>query len=324
LKVARDDRGALVGLLPLMRTERPAIGPARARAVSFLGADPYLTELRAPIVDPGREAEVARVFAADLLDDRGWDWMAWEGLDRDSAFAHEIESAMPLAWGPPETVNVLALAPTWDAFRQGLKRNIKESIRRCYNSLKREGLTARLVVAESAADIDRDLGTFLRLHALRASATSGVGHPDRFQTGQSRRFLRAVCARLAESGVARVFTLWVGDVAVASRVGFQMPECLYLYYSGFEPEWSRYSVATTVVAESLQYAIAAGLPRAHLSMGSDVSKTRWGPEISLRHPAVSVRPRISSRVARGLYAWGRSSAGLERAVGRLLPKRRFD
>jgi CelD/BcsL family acetyltransferase involved in cellulose biosynthesis len=283
-----------------------------------------VTEQRAAIVDPECEAGAARALAAHLLEDDSWDWIRWEGLSRGSTFATTLGDAMQLQWGGAETSNLLRLAPTWERFKSGLKRNIKESLRHCYNSLKRDGLTARLAVAESGAEVDAALGVFLDLHCKRASGREMVTHPNRFEREKTRSFLRTVCARLAERGVARVFTLYVGDVAVASRIGFLLPGCLYLYYSGFDPEWKKYSVMTTTVAEAIKYAIALGVPQVHLSMGADLSKSRWGPEITALHEATCVRPRLSSHVALRLYTWGRGSAGVKRALNGVLPARRFD
>ncbi len=324
VKVVRDEGGEVIGILPLMLTERPGVGPLRAKTLALLGADRNLTEMRGPIIDPAREREVARALAADLLADSSWDWVAWQGLDRESEFARELDRARPLQWGSAETASILPLAPSWDEFRAGLKRNIKESLRKCSNSLKRDGLTARLVVAEERADIDRALDTFLVHHGKRAQDESGPEHPDRFAADKPRNFLRQVCERLSGQGGARVLTLLVNDEPVASRVAFLMPRCLYLYYSGYEPAFRKYSVATTLVAEAIKYAIGLGVPRLHLSMGQDVSKSRWGPETSLLHTAVWASSRSTSRAAFWLYSRGRDSLAHNSAMGHMLPQRRFD
>ncbi len=324
IKVVRDGSGDLLGILPMMLTERPGFGPVRARTLALLGADRNVTEMRSPIVDPARQGEVARALATNLLLDRSWDWVAWQGLDRSSEFAGELDGARALQWGASETASIMPLAPTWEAFRAGLKRNIKESLRHCANSLKRDGLTARLVVAEERADVDRALDTFFVLHGKRAHDESGPEHPDRFAAETPRRFLRQVCERLSGHGGARVLTLFVNDEPVASRVAFVMPRCLYLYYSGYEPAWRKYSVATTLVAEAIKYAIGLGLPRLHLSMGQDVSKSRWGPETSELHNAVWTSPRSSSRAAFWLYSRSRRSFAADSTLGHMLAQRRFD
>lgn len=323
VEVARRPSGELVGIVPFMLTERPSFGPFRARTLAFLGANQYITEQRAPIIDPTYEAEVARAVVARLQRSDAWDWIAWEGLQPASAFATTLQGTMGVRWRRTETANVLGLPPSWDEFKAGLKRNIKESLRHCYNSLKREGLTPRLAVAETPEDVDSALDTFFELHAARAGQAGGVAHPDRFAGPRAKTFLRTVCARLARRRVTRIFTLEIDRVPVASRVAFLMPGSLYLYYSGFDPKWSRYSVMTTTVAEAIKYAIDRRLASVHLSMGQDVSKSRWCPVMPTYHEALSVRPQLRSRTVMSLYLWGRVNGGTG-GLSRLLPKRRFD
>jgi len=322
VEVVRRPDGELVAVVPFMRTDRPGLGPVRLRTLGFLGSDRYLTEQRAPVVDPSCGPEAAAALATHLLADDSWDWVVWEGLDRHDEVSAVLDRAMSLRWGHYQPANVLPLAPSWDQFRGGLKRNIKESLRRCYNSLKRDNLVARLVVADTADAVDAALQTFFDLHAMRAHQADMVVHPDRFAGARAKQFLRLVCARFAERGAARVFTLEVGGAPVASRVGFVVPGCLYLYYSGFDPTWARYSVATTMVAEAIKYAITSGCDRVHLSMGSDASKSRWGPKMPVFHQATWVRPGLGRRTAFDLYQRGRGSAGFLKASSFL--RRRFD
>jgi CelD/BcsL family acetyltransferase involved in cellulose biosynthesis len=325
-KVARSESGRLVGVLPFMATARPGAGLLRPTTLDFPGADPYITEQRAPAVDPACAGDVARAMADDLLADSKWDWIQWHGLTLGTPFVQALEERLPVTWGAAQPGNILRLAPSWEEFRGKLKRNIKEALRHCYNSLKRDGMTARLAVAETPDDVAAALDVFFRLHAMRAASAGGISHPDRFAGVQPKRFLRAICERLAQRRIAKLFTLHVGDTPVASRIGFLLPDCLYLYYSGFEPAWSKYSVMTTTVAEVIKYAITLGIPALHLSMGADVSKGRWGPEMPLFYDAVSVRPRLRSRAALDVYTFFRAAhrGPVAGALSRLLPRRRFD
>jgi CelD/BcsL family acetyltransferase involved in cellulose biosynthesis len=317
VKAVRRESGELVAVVPLMVTERPAVGPARVRTIGFLGADKYVTEQRAPIVDRGCESEVAAALAADLGRDGSWRWIAWEGLQRESELAKGLGQVMELRWASHQAGNILQLEPSWVAFRGKLKRNIKESLRHCYNSLRREGLTAHLDVATTPEQIASALEIFFDLHANRARQANEVSHQDRFANPSARRFLMLACSRFAARNITRVFTLRIGGVPVASRVGFRLSGCLYLYYSGFDPAWRKYSVATTLVAEAIKYAIDCGVPRAHLSMGADSSKSRWGPTMPVFHAAVCVQPDLYSRAALRLYSWGRAQTGLvKRLLGR--------
>jgi CelD/BcsL family acetyltransferase involved in cellulose biosynthesis len=83
-----------------------------------------------------------------------------------------------------------------------------------------------------------------------------------------------------------------------------------MYYSGFDPEWSRFSVMTTTVAEAIKYAIEHGLKTVNLSPGNDVSKTRWGPRELQYTSAYEQRDRLRSRLASRAYVRTHFDAGL--------------
>ena len=243
--------------------------------MQLIGADPNITELRSMVCDPAIEKDCYQAVMQHLASCANqWDWVTWEGLKTDVATDAGVRE--PLACTQEKSTFVLGLPSTWDLFKQGLRRNIKQSLRHCYNSLKQDGLTHRLEVLAEPEVITSALTDFFRLHAARANLAGGVTHTDVFASRQAREFLIEVCGRLANRGAARVFQLWVDDTLVATRLGFVMSDSLYLYYSGWDPEYRRYSVMTTLLAEVIRYAIGQGLPHVNLSTGDDVSKTRWG------------------------------------------------
>ena len=122
-KTVRGERGELLAIVPLMRTERPGVGPALARTMGFLGADKYVTEQRAPIIDRTCQREVAEALAGDLRGRNSWDWITWEGLAREGEFAAALGRDLNLRWHDSQPANILRLAPSWEEFRQGLKHN---------------------------------------------------------------------------------------------------------------------------------------------------------------------------------------------------------
>jgi CelD/BcsL family acetyltransferase involved in cellulose biosynthesis len=142
---------------------------------------------------------------------------------------------------------------------------------------------------------------FASLHAMRAGLTKTVSHPDRFASLASRNFLFEVCERLAAQGVARVFLLKIRGYFVAARIAFVVGRQIYLYYSGFDPQWGKYSVSTTIVAEAIKYAIERGLTAVNLSTGTDVSKTRWGAVQVPFAEATQTRTRLRSRMTYAAY-----------------------
>jgi CelD/BcsL family acetyltransferase involved in cellulose biosynthesis len=306
--VLRSASGACVAVVPLVISRR-RVGPLKIVSVNLLGADPAITEVRAPLVQPGYEALTARAVQDRLTIIGDWDWVHWTGISEDFAAALSVRGKLQRQ--PALSDYVLDLPSSWEEFRGGLKRNIRESLRHCYNSLRRDKHRFELKVIEAPGEVHGALERFLDLHVRRANLRNTVIHPNRFESRVARDFLFEVCERLAQRGVLRIFQLEVDSRTVAMRVAFEVRDSLYLYYSGFDPAWARYSVMTTTVAEAIKYAISKGLKTVNLSPTQDVSKIRWTPRQVDYRAAYELNGRLRSRLARSAYMKARSGEGLQ-------------
>ena len=320
--VIRDRARRAVGIVPFVATDRH-FGPLVVRTLAMLGPDPYISELRGPLVEPGYEEDVVHLLRTRLSADGRWDWILWTGISEP--FARALARGRRIQWASPTPDYELDLPATWEAFRSGLKRNIRESLRHCYNSLKRDGHAFEFEVAHTPVDVSRAVEQFLELHAMRAEMTAGVPHRDRFETPKSKEFLRDVALRLSARGVTRVFLLKIRGQVVAARMGFVVGRSLYLYFSGYDAAWRKYSVMTTTVAEAIRYAIAQNLSRVSLSVGTDVSKTRWGARAVPWAEGIECREALRSHIAHAAYqqasVWREKRAPALTTMLHLLPKR---
>jgi CelD/BcsL family acetyltransferase involved in cellulose biosynthesis len=305
VRAVRTHDGRLVGVAPMMITARPGSGPVAVRCLQFMGTDPNVTELRGPLFMPALEDDCFRALADDATRRRrDWDWAVWSGVPRGSVAATTLERGGAI-WTREIPSYVLPLHRTsdWAAFKSALPRNVKESLRKCYNAPKRDGLSLSFEVVRDPALVPAAVEDVFRLHSMRAALEGTVRHADAFADDGVKRFVLDVCKRLAARDVTRVFRLRIGDAVVATRIGFALNGCLYLYYSGFDPEYGKYSVMTTTVAEAIQYAFTEGFTSVNLSTGNDVSKTRWSPEERVHVEGEQVSSEVRGRVAHGAFRW---------------------
>ena len=298
--VVRESNGQLIAIAPMMQTSRPASGPFRIQKTQFMGADPNMTELRRMVCRPEDEARAASAIMRVLVvDSAHWERVEWTGLlDPDAvewqASPHEVGEPIPMYY--------VRLPESWDEFRNRLPRNIKESLRKCYNSLKRDGINWSFRIVQSPADMSAAVDCFLALHQSRSKAAFNVVHRNVFASQSSKAFLREYFSAMAAEGKAFAFQLMIDDVVVATRLAMACGSTLYLYYSGFDQAWGKYSVMTTTVAESMKWAIERGFKIANLSTGTDVSKTRWRPESAVFHSRVLQAQTSRVRIMWKLYA----------------------
>jgi CelD/BcsL family acetyltransferase involved in cellulose biosynthesis len=299
IHVLRDRHRACVGIVPLILTRRRT-GPVVIASVDFLGADPAITEIRGALIAPDYESLAAWAVQRALQEREAFNWVQWSGIS--GAFGETLAIGADLTWQEPLLDYVVDLPSSWEELRARMKRNLRESIRHGYNSLRRDGHAFELRVLESPDSMDGALDVFFALHAARARLTGTVEHPDHFRSAVSRRFLRDVCERLARRGAVRIFQLCIGGRIVATRIGFVVGNSLYLYYSGYDPHWSKYGVMTTTLVEAVKYAISQGITAVNLSPGTDVSKTRWAPRVVPFASATQLAPSPLSRMAWHLYS----------------------
>ena len=325
LRTFRASNGEIVAIAPTMLTYRPGNGPLSSRQFQYLGADANITELHGMLVSPGHLVAAHAALLDELKAAKGtWDWMVLTLPVHDELNAlldHRFPAFAVHREIPVFHVN---LTPTWDEFKGRLGRNIKESIRRCYNAPKRDGLSLEFEVLDDGSDVGVAIQDFFRLHSARANLADTVRHSDVFGSVRSKLFLMDVAQRCARAGTFRAFRLKVAGAVVATRLGFVVGECLYLYYSGYDPSFRKYSVMTTVLCEAMKYAIAKGYRIVNLSTGADESKLRWSPVPTLHQEVLIVSPSLRGRLVHTATnqarAWLRAGV-LARAAERLFARR---
>jgi len=275
--------GAVVrAIFPFVLTT-VGFGPWAVRTLQLYGFNGSFTEMRAPMVWPGWERQAARSLWTALRRQRHlYHWCSIDGIPADNSLGKAlVEGSQRAKWTVThaEPCYILPLPSSWDELRTGLKRNIKQSLRHCYNSLAREEHTWRFEVVSDPRSLPSALDEFFKLHRMRSKMPDSVPHRDNFSTRRRRLFLKQMGRALAPRNRFMVARLRVNGEVVASRILLPIDGCLYLYYSGFDPAWKKYSVMTTLTAECIKMAIAQGFETVNFSPGTDVSKTRWGPQV---------------------------------------------
>jgi CelD/BcsL family acetyltransferase involved in cellulose biosynthesis len=301
-------QGELVGIAPLYRGQGRLdrwrlIGSAERRQLNELPqllarADCRRDALRSifhELVGRGDEFDWLNFV---LAPEQGWTQPEWFDVDGSRSFSVH-RGTRPCV--------VLPLPGNWDELRAGLKRNVKESIRRSTNRLTRDGHAFELTEEyESPAALREALTELRRLHLARSELQGTIGHPDYFAGGANVEFLDDVAERTFGTGLVRPSLLRVDGKAVAARLVLRSNGAVFFSISGFDPAWWDYGPLTLLDAETLKAAIGRGDTLANLSIGPDTSKLRWSEQLELHQDFVLVGNRTRSRLA--FSAWAAGSA----------------
>jgi CelD/BcsL family acetyltransferase involved in cellulose biosynthesis len=209
--------------------------------------------------------------------------------------ANVFENAVPFEY--------LDLPGSWEVLVAGLNKSMRDNVKYYPKLMLRNGHDFRFRVAGSPTEVCEALPTLFRLHNLRAGMQGGVGHRDYLKDSSHQEFLGEVMPALAVAGQAKIGLLEVGEEVVAAISWLEREDSICLYYTGFEPSWSKYSVVTVATSEVLKYAIVAGIRRIDFLRGTDPFKRRWGTtqrmtvEVAVAKRPALVRPVLRAAVA---------------------------
>jgi len=298
LHALRDQSGQLIAVAPLMVTRRPAFPPFQIRILQFVGADPSITEIRGVICKPENQDMVVRslteYFSRHQSD---FDIFLWNGVRNVELVADALR--------PPNSMEddmlpdyLLELPQSWEELLSGLSSNMRKSIRKSYEFLERDGHKFVFRSITRPDNLGAALESFFSLHEARSSAPGMKTHLDRLSGQPRHRSLIVDFVReMAERNQLHILQLEIDSVIVATRIAFLLGDDLYFYFSGYDPNWRKYSVMTTLVCEAIKWAIANGLKRVNLSTGSDPGKLRWKPAEIRYYNGCVVSPTLRGRLA---------------------------
>lgn len=165
--VERDAR--VVAFFPMHCRSFSHFGQIFLRHLSPLGGDRNLTELRTGIVRRKYRTQAYQALVTHLRETAAnWDIVSLPALPN---VLSDIYDGISIDHPKDPVIEGFAmdLAPDWETFRSGLKRNIKESIRKCYNSAKRDGVDFEFVCVSDPEDLGRMLPDFYHLHSMRVT-----------------------------------------------------------------------------------------------------------------------------------------------------------
>ena len=299
LTVRRTTTRELVAVLPLFEVGLAA-GPLPVRVLQPFGAlhEPLLHELPELLVDAACARPVLAATVAWLAAHRDWDWVELP-LGQDQAW-FEARWAADAGLTPAVVVHkevvpsvVLGLPPSGEP--PVLKRNLRESLRRSRNRVKRlPGNWSVDCVGPDDARWDRAFDDLRSLHGARAGMDGVVAHDDVF-AGTSQADLVQAVARGSAHARPRVFRLLRDRTAVAALLTFDCGDRTWLSVSGLAADHWELGAVTLLQWEAVQEAARAGRRTVCFPTGVDTAKLRWSEDVRVSHVFVLVNPRRWSR-----------------------------
>ncbi len=233
------------GIAPLMRNNG---------VISFLG-DRDLCDYADFPVSRGYEGPFYSALM-DHLESESWERLELFSLPNDSS---TLTYLAPLARQRGYEVELqeqdvspgIRLPESWDSYLAGLSRKDRHELRRKLRRLSTTG-EYRWYSCSDPDQVEGQMETFFEL------MTDSSEDKSRFLTPERRRFFGHVAKKLAGLGILRLFFMEVQEKRVATAMCFDYGPVRMLYNSGFNPQYSYYSVGLLLKALCVKDAIEEG------------------------------------------------------------------
>jgi CelD/BcsL family acetyltransferase involved in cellulose biosynthesis len=171
------------------------------------------------------------------------------------------------AYSQEDVTVELDLPSSWEEYLQLLSGKQRHELNRKLRRLNEEGdLVHRTATDASQSDID----TFLRL--FRDSRQDKAA----FLTPQMESFFRSIGRAMAEQNLLRLNVMELNNKAVAATMCFDYKDTVYLYNSGYEPDYGWLSVGVISKALCIKAAIERHKKRFDFLKGDEAYKYHLG------------------------------------------------
>ncbi|MEX0785061.1 MAG: GNAT family N-acetyltransferase [Dehalococcoidia bacterium] len=273
LYLAVRDGDELVGVAPLLRD---------GDRISFVGSH-KICDYMDFVVAPERAHDVFAALVPAIAAET-WSEIELRGLRDGSPTLAElpalVEGAGLTFEREQEAVAPrITLAATWDEYLASLGKKHRHELRRKLRRLDEEGELV-LHAYTTLQDVDTHLPVLLQF--MVESRTDKA----EFMSEQMGLFFHRAAQALAQEGLLRLYELELDNKPVASVLCFDQGGQLFMYNSGYDPEYAPLSVGVASKALCLQEAIECGKHCIDLLRGDESYKYHLGGEDQIIYRAV--------------------------------------
>jgi len=253
----------VIGVAPLLVRE------GKASLVGSVDVCDYLDF----VVAPGREQGFFGVLL-DNLRGKGVNHLDLRPLRSDSTvLTHLVSIAQNRGYEvlcQPEDVSVeLDLPATWEEYLTILTAKQRHEVRRKLRRLSEAGKVDYHFVEDSVAVHDA-MDIFLKMF------TESRQDKATFLTAQMESFLRSLANSMTEAGLLRLGILELDMLPTAMIMCFDYNDCLYLYNSGYDPQYDTLSAGLLCKVLCIKESIQEGKKRFDFLKGSETYKYHLG------------------------------------------------
>ena len=262
-----QDNGPLIGIAPFFLYEDKVCGSTLA----FIGGED-VTDYKDFIVATGWEQIFFTTLSSFLIDHSlKWDQLYLSHLPDTYHFldlTRPVFNYMQIDKIQSEVCPFIELPTSWDAYLQRLDKKDRHELKRKLNKLEREVRYAMVITEHN--DIEKAVNSFLRVHKLSSVDKS------LFMDNKKAEFFLDVAKAFFKIHMFELPILYINGAVAASLFCFIYGDTVYIYNSGYDPSYSKWSPGIAIISFYIQKCIEKGRTSLDFLRGNESYKYGFG------------------------------------------------
>jgi CelD/BcsL family acetyltransferase involved in cellulose biosynthesis len=236
----------LRGFAPLMRADD---------RITFIG-DANICDFMDFLIEPSATTQAYGEIWSQLCAEEWNELELWGLMDTSPTRAAVTEFAKSAGYSLSEEQEAVAprlvLPESWEDYLASLNKKDRHELRRKIRRAFDSGAEVTFECLSTQADVVATMDDFLELH------TRSRQDKTDFMTPEMEQFFRRMASAMAAEDLIRLFMLRVNGKPAAAVLCFDAGSHLYLYNSGYDPDYSNLSLGLVSKALCLRWAIENG------------------------------------------------------------------
>jgi CelD/BcsL family acetyltransferase involved in cellulose biosynthesis len=266
----------IIGIAPLMKKDA---------VVSFIGSTD-VCDYQDFIVVPGKEKDFFTALLEDLKNKHLY-VLDLKHVRPDSLVMNNLAALSEEKQYKVEKIREdvsfeMNLPAAFDAYLESLNTKQRHEVKRKLRRLMEEG-NIKFSFVDKEPDLTIALDTFFKMfvESREDKAT--------FLTDKMRQYFRDVVKAMAENGLLRLGVLELDNKPIAEILCFEYQNCLYLYNSGYAPQYVGLSAGVLSKVLAIKDCIEKGITRFDFLKGAEPYKAHiGGQEVPLYHCRITI------------------------------------
>ncbi|MEM2145647.1 MAG: GNAT family N-acetyltransferase [Candidatus Jordarchaeaceae archaeon] len=224
-----------------------------------------------------REVDCLKLFLNYLFEQDDWDFIYLYDIPGTSIISEllpKISTDIPSTFEFTKGVvcPYMVLPESMDVLMNKLSKNFRYNLRRYMKKLEKDYQRVELKRYDELGSVEEAMQIFIHLHQKRWNLK---GMPGVYDTQKRRNFGLEAAKVLADKGWLVLYFLTVNDQPIAGLYCLEYNHKMYGGLSGFDPNYTQYSVGNLIIAKVIEKCIEKRIKEFDFMKGAEPYKFNW-------------------------------------------------